>query len=59
MVNRAKPNQTKWSIELSTLKQEMETDDDHATMRETFSLVQKILLIGPTDLVPADQKEKG
>ena len=28
--------QTKWPIELWTLKQEMETDEDHATMRESF-----------------------
>ena len=43
-------NQTKWPIELSTLKQEMETDDDDdATMRKSFSLVQNILFIGFTD----------
>ena len=35
--------QTKFPIEVRTLKQERETDDDHATMRESFSLVQKIL----------------
>ena len=29
-------NQTKWPIELWTLKQEMETDDDDATIRESF-----------------------
>ena len=34
-------NQTKWPIELWTLKQEMETDDYHATMI-SFSLVQNI-----------------
>ena len=28
-------NQTKWPIELRTLKQEMKSDDDHATMRES------------------------
>ena len=33
---------TKWPIELWTLKQEMETNDDHATKRESFSLVQNI-----------------
>ena len=27
------------------MKQEMETDDDHATMRESFSLVQSKLFI--------------
>ena len=37
-----KPNY-KLPIEVRTLKQERETDDDHATMRESFSLVQKIL----------------
>ena len=37
-----KKKRTKWLIELWTLKQETETDDDHATMRESFSLVQKI-----------------
>ena len=46
-------NQTKWPIELWTLKQEMETDEDHATMRESFSLVQNILHIEYTDLFPA------
>ena len=35
------------------LKQEMETDDDHATVRESFSLVQNILFIGYTDVPPA------
>ena len=34
-------NQTKWPIELCTLKQEMESDDGHATMRESFSSVRK------------------
>ena len=38
-------NQTKWPIELWTLKREMETDEDHATMRESFLLVQNILFI--------------
>ena len=46
-------NQTKWPIELWTLKQEMETDEDHATMRESFSLVQNILFIEYTDVFPA------
>ena len=37
-----------------TLEQEMETDDDHATMRESFSLlVQNILFIGYTNVLPA------
>ena len=36
-------NQTKCPIEVWTLKQEIETDDNHATMRESFSLFQKIL----------------
>ena len=35
-------NQTKWPIELWTLKQEMESDDDPATMRESFSLVSLV-----------------
>ena len=35
--------QTKFPIEVRTLKQEREIDDDYATMRESFSLVQKIL----------------
>ena len=46
-------NQTKWPIELWTLKQEMETDDDHATMRESFSLVHNILFIDYIDILPA------
>ena len=37
--------QTKWPIEPSTLKQEMEAEDDHATMREVFSLVAQNILI--------------
>ena len=36
-----------------TLEQEMETDDDHATMRESFSLVQNIFFIGYTNVLPA------
>ena len=48
-----KKKQTKWPIELLILKQEMETDDDHATMREGFSLVQNILFIDYTDVLPA------
>ena len=40
-------------MELQPLEQEMETDDDHATMRETFSLVQNILFIEYTDILPA------
>ena len=35
-------NQTKWAIELWTLKQEMETDDVSPTMRESFTMVQNI-----------------
>ena len=35
------------------MKQEMETDDDHATMRESFSLVHNILFIDYTDVLPA------
>ena len=31
----------------------METDDNHATMRESFSLVQNILFIEYTDIYPA------
>ena len=40
-------------MELWALKQQMETDEDHATMRESFSLVQNILHIEYTDLFPA------
>ena len=47
--------QTKWPIELRTLKHEMETDDDSATMRESFSLVQNMLLIDYTDILPAHE----
>ena len=46
-------NQTKWPIELWTLKRDMETDEDHATMRESFSLVQNILFIKYTNIFPA------
>ena len=46
-------NQTKWPIELWTLKQEMETDEDHTTMRESFSLVKNILFIEHIDVFPA------
>ena len=46
--------QTKWPIELWTLKQEMETDEDHTTMRESFSLVQNILFIKYTDIFTAN-----
>ena len=35
----------------------METDEDHATMRESFSLVQNILFIEYTDTYPAHEKE--
>ena len=38
---------------LWTLKQEMDTENDHAAMRESFSLVQNILLIDYTDILPA------
>ena len=44
--------QTKWLIELWTLKQEMETDNDHAIMRESFLLVQNTLFIEYTDEIP-------
>ena len=44
-------NQTKWPIELWTLKKEI--DDNHATIRESFSLVQNILFIDYTDVIPA------
>ena len=33
------------------LQQEMETDEDHATMRESFSLVQNILFIDYSDVI--------
>ena len=47
-------NQTKWPIELWTLKQEMEIDEDCATMRESFSSVQSKLFIEYTaDVFPA------
>ena len=36
-----------------TLKQEMETADRHATMRESFSLIHNILFIDHTDVVLA------
>ena len=39
------------------MKREMETDEDHATMRESFSLVQNILFIEFIDVVPAHVKE--
>ena len=55
---RYKKNQTKWPIELWTLKQEMETDDDDATIRERFSLVQSILFIDFTDILPAHFQEE-
>ena len=42
----------KWLKEILTLKQEMKTDDDDATMRESFSLVQNILLNEYTDIFP-------
>ena len=35
----------------------METDDDHATMRESFPLVQIIFFIGYTNVLPAHQQE--
>ena len=35
----------------------METDDDHATMRESFSLVQNILFIGYTNVLHAHAME--
>ena len=35
----------------------METDDDHATLRENCSLVQNILLVGCTKVLPAHQQE--
>ena len=36
----------------------METDDDDATIRERFSLVQSILFIDFTDILPAHFQEK-
>ena len=35
----------------------METDEDHATMRESFLLVQNILFIEYTDAFPAHVQE--
>ena len=35
----------------------METDYDHAIMRESFPLVQNILVIDFTDVYPAHQQE--
>ena len=32
----------------------METDDDHATIRESFSLVQNILFLKYTDIFTAN-----
>ena len=49
-----KPNQ----MANRTLKQEMETDDDDATIRERLSLVQSILFIDFTDILPAHFQEK-
>ena len=40
------------------MKQELETDDDDATIRERFSLVQSILFIDFTDILPAHFQEK-
>ena len=40
-----------------TFEQEMETDDDHATMRENFSLVQNMFFIGYTEVLPAHFQE--
>ena len=39
-------------------EQEMETDDDDATIRERLSLVQSILFIDFTDILPAYFQEK-
>ena len=36
----------------------METDDDDATIRERLSLVQSILFIDFTDILPAHFQEK-
>ena len=41
---RYQKKQTKCPIEPLTLKQEMEPDDDHATMREVFSLAAQNLV---------------
>ena len=46
-------NQTKCYVEFWTLKQKMETDNDHATMRKSFSLIQNILFIYHFDKLPA------
>ena len=35
----------------------METDNDHVTMRESFSLVQNILFIKYTDVCPSHVQE--
>ena len=43
-VSAIKKKQTKCPIEPLTLKQEMEPDDDHATMREAFSLAAQNLI---------------
>ena len=45
----------KWLKEILTLKQEMKTDDDDTAMRESFSLVQNILFIDYTDVLPAHE----
>ena len=39
------------------LQQEMETDDDHATVRENFSLVQNILFCDYPDTLPAQSRK--
>ena len=40
-----------------TLKQEIETDDGHATMRDRSSLIQNILFIEYTDILPAHSRK--
>ena len=39
------------------MQQEMETDDDHATVRDNFSLVQNILFCDYPDTLPAQSRK--
>ena len=39
------------------MEMERDTENNHAAMRESFSLVQNILLIDYTDILPAHLRE--
>ena len=41
------------TLNFEVREMEMETDEDHTTMRESFSLVQNILFIKYIDVFPA------